>query len=49
MGSLTDKQIIELITEKDNEIQEVYFNLYEFEVKNTNEAKDYIGKKASFR
>jgi DNA-directed RNA polymerase subunit B len=45
LGMETDKELIETISSEDDEIQEIYFNLYEFDVKTLAEAKDYIGKK----
>lgn len=45
LGIETDKEIIELIAANEKEAQEVYFNLYEFEVKNSDDAKDYMGKR----
>lgn len=45
LGMETDKEIIESISTKEQEMQEMYFNLYEFDVKTSEEAKDYIGEK----
>ncbi|MDI6720934.1 MAG: DNA-directed RNA polymerase subunit B, partial [Candidatus Aenigmarchaeota archaeon] len=45
LGMETDKEIIEAITSNKEEMQEIYFNIYEFDVKTPEEAKDYIGKK----
>ena len=45
LGIETDKDIIESISTKPEEVQEVYFNIYEHEVKTVDEAKKYIGKK----
>jgi DNA-directed RNA polymerase subunit B len=45
LGMETDKDIIEAISTKKQEMEEIYFNLYEFDVKSVEEAKDYIGKK----
>lgn len=45
LGMETDKELIETISSEDDEIQEIYFNLYEHDVKTVNEAKEYIGKK----
>jgi len=45
LGIETDKEIVEDIATEKDEVQEIYFNLYEFDVKNAEEAKDYIGKK----
>jgi DNA-directed RNA polymerase subunit B len=41
----TDKEIVEAISTKEQEIQEIYFNLYESDVKTAEEAKDYIGER----
>jgi len=45
LGMETDKEIINAITTDEREIEEVYFNIYEYDVKTVEEAKDYIGKK----
>src|SRR3989338_4366651 len=45
LGIESDKDIIENITTDSDKIQELYFNLFEFDVKNSEEAKEYIGKK----
>ena len=45
LGMETDKEIIEAISTDKEEMQEIYFNLYEFDIKNDEEAKDFIGKK----
>jgi DNA-directed RNA polymerase subunit B len=45
LGMEKDKDIIEAITDDKDEMQEIYFNLYEFDVKNSEEAKEYMGKK----
>jgi len=45
LGMKTDKEIVESISTKDEYMQEIYFNLYEYEAKTENEAKDYIGRK----
>jgi DNA-directed RNA polymerase subunit B len=45
LGMETDKEIVEEISTKENERQEIYFNLYEYEIKNAEDAKEYIGKR----
>ena len=45
LGMETDKQIIETSATEPEEMQEVYFNIYESEAKNTEEAKEEIGKR----
>ncbi len=45
LGMETDEDIINAITKKKDEQQEIYFNLYEFDVKTGEEALEYIGKK----
>ncbi len=45
LGMERDKDIIEAITDSKNEMQEIYFNLYEFDVKSAEDAKEYMGKK----
>ncbi|MBI2578905.1 MAG: DNA-directed RNA polymerase subunit B [Candidatus Aenigmarchaeota archaeon] len=45
LGMETDKEIIEAITGEKDEVQEIYFNLYEYDVKSVEEAKDHLGKK----
>ena len=45
LGMETDKEIIEAISFNPDEIQEIYFNIYEFDVKTPDEAREYIGEK----
>jgi len=45
LGMKTDKEIIDAVTKNEREIEELYFNLYEYDVKTVEEAKEYIGKK----
>ncbi len=45
LGMETDKEIIESISTKEQEMQEMYFNLYEFDVKTAEDAKEFIGEK----
>ncbi|MBI4174177.1 MAG: DNA-directed RNA polymerase subunit B [Candidatus Aenigmarchaeota archaeon] len=45
LGMETDKEIVEAIAGTDAEKQEIYFNLYEFEVNSIEDAKEFIGKK----
>ena len=45
LGMETDKEIVEAIAKTDAEKQEIYFNLYEFDVKTPEDAKEYIGNK----
>lgn len=45
LGMETDKEIIEAISSDSDEMQEIYFNLYEFDVKNEEEAKEFMGKR----
>ncbi|MFP4115886.1 MAG: DNA-directed RNA polymerase subunit B'' [Candidatus Aenigmatarchaeota archaeon] len=44
LGLETDKDIVESITEEEEYQEEIYANLYETEVSDTEEALDYIGK-----
>lgn len=44
LGLETDKEIIEAIG-VETEIEEIYFNLYEFDIKDPDDAKEFIGKK----
>src|SRR3989344_5815044 len=44
-GTEKDKEMVEAIAATDAEKQEIYFNLYEFDVKTAEDAKEYIGKK----
>lgn len=45
LGMEKDRDIVEAISMHKKEMQEVYFNLYEFDVKTVDEGKNYIGKK----
>lgn len=45
LGMETDKELIEAISTRKQEMQEIYFNLYEFDTKTPEEAKDYIGNR----
>lgn len=45
LGMETDREIIEAISSNPEEVQEIYFNLYEFDVKTPDDAREYIGKK----
>jgi DNA-directed RNA polymerase subunit B len=45
LGMEKDQDIITAITKSEDEAEEIYFNLYEFNVNSIEEAKDYIGKK----
>ena len=45
LGMETDREVVESIAATDAEKQEIYFNLYEFEVKTAEDAKEFIGKK----
>ncbi len=45
LGMETDKEIIESISTRKKEMEEIYFNLYEFDVKTEEEAKEFIGKR----
>ena len=45
LGMETDKEIVEAIATDKDEMQEIYFNLYEYDVKNANEAVEFIGGK----
>ncbi len=45
LGMETDKDIIEAISTRDQEMQEIYFNIYEFDVKTGEEAKTFVGDK----
>lgn len=45
LGMETDKEIAEAISTDSDELQEIYFNLYEFEVRNEEDAKEFMGKK----
>ena len=44
LGLETDKDIVESITEEEEYQEEIYANLYETEVSDTEEALDYIGR-----
>ncbi len=44
LGLETDKEIIDAISDEDDEMQEIYFNIYEFSVDSQKEAVNYIGK-----
>ena len=41
----TDRDLISTITDEEDEMEEVYFNIYEDDVKTTREAKNFIGEK----
>ena len=41
----TDEQLITSVSKKKNEMDEIYFNIYEFDVKSKEEAFEYIGKR----
>jgi len=43
LGMETDKEIIESISTREQEMEEIYFNLYEFDVKTAEEAKNFLG------
>lgn len=45
LGLKTDKEIIETITSDESEMEEVYFNLYEYNVDTIAQAKEFIGDK----
>ena len=45
LGMETDKEIVEAIATDKDEMQEIYFNLYEHDVKNSEEAREFIGGK----
>lgn len=45
LGLDSDKEIIQTINAPENYIEEVYVNLYETDVTNTDEALEYIGRK----
>ncbi len=45
LGMEKDKDIVESISSDPNAMQEIYFNLYEFNVKDAGDAKEYIGDK----
>ncbi len=45
LGADNDKELIEMITDKPDEMQEIYFNLYEFDVNTPADAMEYMGKK----
>src|SRR3989338_7086575 len=45
LGLSTDKEIIESISTRKKEMEEIYFNLYEFDVKTVEEAKEFIGNR----
>ncbi|RLI97135.1 MAG: DNA-directed RNA polymerase subunit B [Candidatus Aenigmatarchaeota archaeon] len=44
LGMETDKQIIDAICNEKDEIEEIYFNIYEFGVNSVDDAIDFIGK-----
>ena len=45
LGLETDREIVETISMNKEKVQEIYFNLFEFDVKTSEEAKEYIGNK----
>lgn len=45
LGMETDEEIINAISKKKREVEEVFFNITEFEVRTKEEAFEYIGKK----
>ncbi len=45
LGLRTDKDMIETITKDEREMEEVYFNLYEYDIETTAQAKEFIGSK----
>ncbi len=45
LGMSTDKEIIESISTKKEEAEEIYFNMYEYDIKTTEEAKNYIAER----
>ncbi len=44
LGMQTDKEIIDAISNKKEEVEEIYFNIYEFGVDTVDDAIDFIGK-----
>jgi DNA-directed RNA polymerase subunit B len=45
LGMGTDEEIINAVSKKKREMEEIFFNIVEFEVKTREEAFEYIGKK----
>ncbi|MCX6819042.1 MAG: DNA-directed RNA polymerase subunit B [Candidatus Aenigmarchaeota archaeon] len=45
LGLKTDKEIVEAISANENEIREIYFNLYEYDIKSEEDAKNFIGNR----
>jgi DNA-directed RNA polymerase subunit B len=45
LGMKMDKEIVESISTDKAVMQEIYFNLYEFDVKDVDDAKEFIGNK----
>ncbi len=45
LGLKTDKDMIETITKDEREMEEVYFNIYEYDVETVSQAKEFIGNK----
>ncbi len=48
LGLETDKDIITAITSESDEMEEIYFNIYEFDVQTPQQAKNYIKKLLHF-
>lgn len=44
LGLETDKEIIDAVSTEKDEMEEVYFNIYEFPVNSSKDAIDYMGK-----
>jgi len=45
LGMEKDKDIVDLIATDEDETKEIYFNLYEYNIKDSDEALEFIGKK----
>ena len=49
LGLETDKEVIEAIGTQEEDIEDVYINIYDTQIANREEALDYIGKKMKVR
>ncbi|NOR85823.1 DNA-directed RNA polymerase subunit B'' [archaeon] len=49
LGLESDKEVLDAITDKEDEMEDVFINLYETSINNKDEALEYIGKKMKIR
>ncbi|MFH1127435.1 MAG: DNA-directed RNA polymerase subunit B'' [archaeon] len=49
LGLETDKEVIESIGTKEEDIEDIYINIYDTQIANRDDALDYIGKKMKVR